>query len=248
MKAIILAAGYGTRLYPLTKKYPKPLLPVAGRPILDYIGAKLAGIETLKEIIVITNARFYPNFLKWAKKFKAGPTIKILNDGTRNEDERLGAVGDISFALKHEAVKEDVIIFGGDNLFKEGLDGFMKFALGKKPGASIGVYDIKKKSLAVKYGVVKLDAESRITDFSEKPEKPASSLVATCLYYIPKEKLKYFAQYQKNCRDGCDASGSFIGWLSREDNVYSFVFKKKWYDIGDLKVYREADKAFALTN
>ncbi|HBU07766.1 MAG TPA: nucleoside-diphosphate-sugar pyrophosphorylase [Candidatus Omnitrophica bacterium] len=248
MKALILAAGYGTRLYPLTKKYPKPLLPVGGRPILDYIAGKLTRVKALKEIIVITNARFYPNFLKWAEKFKTGPSIKILNDGTRNENERLGAVGDISFALDREAINEDVIIFGGDNLFEESLDGFIKFSLSKKPRASIGVYDIKKKSLAVKYGVVKLDKKNKIVNFTEKPPRPMSSLVATCLYYIPKEKLKYFAEYRESCQGGCDASGSFIGWLSRNDEVYSFVFKKQWYDIGDLKVYREADKAFALTN
>lgn len=248
MKALILAAGYGTRLYPLTKKYPKPLLPVAGRPILDYIAGKLTRVKALKEIIVITNARFYPHFLKWAKKFKTRISIKIVNDGSKDEFERLGAVGDINFALNQEAINEDIIIFGGDNLFEENLDGFLAFALSKKPQVSIGVYDIKKKSLAVKYGVVKLDKKNKIIDFHEKPRSPLSSLVATCLYYIPKEKLKYFAEYRKSCQSGCDASGSFIDWLSREDQVYSFVFKKQWYDIGDLKVYREADEAFALNS
>ena len=248
MKALILAAGYGTRLYPLTKKYPKPLLPVGGRPILDYIAGKLTRVKALKEIIVITNAKFYPHFLKWAKKFRTGVLIKIVNDRTKNEFERLGAVGDISFALNQEAINEDIIIFGGDNLFEESLDGFLTFALSKRPRASIGVYDIKKKSLAVKYGVVKLDKNNKIINFTEKPPSPMSSLVATCLYYIPKEKLKYLAEYSESSQNGCDASGSFIGWLSREDEVYSFVFKKQWYDIGDLKVYREADKAFALVN
>ena len=112
---------------------------------MTILPGKLTRVKALKEIIVITNARFYPNFLKWAEKFKTGPSIKILNDTTRNENERLGAVGDISFALNQEAINEDIIIFGGDNLFEESLDGFLTFALSKNPAQVSGSMILKKR-------------------------------------------------------------------------------------------------------
>ena len=247
MKALILAAGYGTRLYPLTKKYPKPLLAVAGRPILDYIFDKLLQVKALKEIIIITNDKFYSKFLAWAKKNerlikKGNISLKVLNDGTTSEDDRLGAIGDIRFALDKTRPNDDVLIAGGDNLFEEDLLSFAEYARANSPRATIGAYDVKKKALAAKYGVVELDAKNRITDFTEKPKVPRSTLAATCLYYIPKEKIGCFKEYAKDPGNECDKSGSFIKWLSRKEKVYAFVFKKRWYDIGDPSVYREADR------
>lgn len=246
MKALILAAGYGTRLYPLTKKYPKPLLLIAQRPILDYIAKKLAEIKEIDEIIIITNDKFYPNFLDWENNFQNNHSfrIKVLNDGTRSEFDRLGAIGDINFALVKENIQDDVIIFGGDNMFEEGLSSFREFALSKRPKVTMGVYDIGKKDLAGKYGVVRLDAESRIIDFAEKPSYPQSSLIATCLYYLPEERLKYFTEYLKDAKNERDSSGSFISWLSKKEDVYGFIFRKHWYDIGDPHMYQEADRVF----
>mgnify|MGYP001575852291 CR=1 FL=1 len=251
MKALILAAGYGTRLYPLTKAYPKPLLPVAQRPILDYIAEKLAKVNAIEEIIIITNDKFYKNFLEWAKKFKASAleysalAIKVINDGTKSEHDRLGAIGDIQCALRKDGLQHDILIFGGDNLFEESMEGFIAFALNKKPHASIGVYDIGEKELATKFGVVSVDTNNKIIDFAEKPSLPQSSLIATCLYYIPREKLKYFEEYARDLHADKDTSGSFIRWLSNREEVYGFVFNKHWYDIGDPQSYQEADKAFA---
>ena len=248
MKALILAAGYGTRLYPLTKRYPKCLLPIAQRPILDYIKEKLARLKKIKEILIVTNERFFQNFLDWAGKLQdnRGLNIKVISDGTKTEKDRLGAIGDIYFALTKGRIDEDILIIGGDNLFEEDLTAFTKFALSKKPQVSLGVYDIEKKSLAGKYGVVKLGPkDSKVIDFREKPVRPLSSLIATCLYYIPREKLKYFSGYFKDPQNERDSSGSFIRWLSKEDDVYGYVFKKHWYDIGDPQVYKEADKVFS---
>lgn len=261
MKALILAAGYGTRLYPLTKTYPKALLPVGGRPILDFIADKLFKVREAREIIVITNDKFYLKFLAWAGRFKgrlrkggessarrAGAfALKVINDGTKSQAGRLGAIGDINFALSGEDIDDDLLIFGGDNLFEDGLASFLKFALSKKPQVTIGTYDIKQKRLAVKYGVIELDSGMRIVNFTEKPRRPRSCLVATCLYYIPREKLKYFREYLADSRNEKDASGSFIRWLSRKEDVYSFVFRKRWYDIGDPLVYNEADRVFSKT-
>ena len=270
MRALILAAGYGTRLYPLTRKHPKALLPVAGRPILDYIVGKISRAKEITDIVVVTNDKFFPQFQAWAKKFNAKPpirtrkppsattfsdfrsgmgkrfilscTIKILNDGTRSEFDRLGAIGDIHFALSKETVLEDTLILGGDNLFEDGLSGFMSFAQSKRCKAIVGVYDIAKRQTAREYGVVKLGRAGKIIDFSEKPSQPQSSLIATCIYYIPKEKLQYFQEYLNDPGNEYDSSGSFIGWLSRKEDVYGFIFKKRWYDIGDPQVYQEANR------
>lgn len=248
MKALILAAGYGTRLYPLTKKYPKALLPVGMRPLIDYIIEKLSGIKSINEVIVVTNDKFFSNFVSWAKKSKLksrGFRLKVLNDGTRTEKSRLGAIGDIYFALGKENIKEDTLIVGGDNLFEEGLDRFMRFSRARKGRSAIGVYDIRKKSRARNYGVVTLDpADNRITGFSEKPAHPGSTLIATCLYYIAKEKLGYFKEYFNDPLNEKDSAGSFIGWLSKKEEVYGFVFRKHWYDIGDPRVYQEANRVF----
>jgi glucose-1-phosphate thymidylyltransferase len=253
MKALILAAGYGTRLYPLTKKYPKALLPVAGRPILDYIVGKIARVKEITAIIVVSNDKFFPQFKVWAKKFNAKPPIriKILNDGTKTEHDRKGAIGDIHFALSKETILEDTVILGGDNLFEDGLSGFMKFAQTKRSQAIVGIYDIArpplrgKQQIASNYGVVKLGPAGKIIDFTEKPRRSQSSLIATCIYYIPKEKLQYFQEYLNDPGNEYDSSGSFISWLSRKEDVFGFIFKKRWYDIGDPLVYKEADREFS---
>lgn len=256
MKALILAAGYGTRLYPLTKEHPKALLPVAGRPILDYIVGKIARVKEIASIVVVTNDKFFPQFQAWTKKIKDKPDyapaarIKILNDGTRNEFNRLGAIGDIHFALSKEAILEDTLILGGDNLFEDGLTGFMRFAQTKRSKAVVGVYDIAlppsggRQRIARKYGVVKLGPAGKIIDFTEKPRQPQSSLIATCIYYLPKEKLRYFQEYLNDPGNEYDSSGSFISWLIGKEDVYGFIFKKRWYDIGDPRVYQEADRVF----
>lgn len=253
MKALILAAGYGTRLYPLTKKYPKALLPVAGRPILDYIVGKIARVKEITAIVVVSNDKFFPQFKAWAKKFNAKPPIriKILNDGTKTEDDRKGAIGDIHFALSKETILEDALILGGDNLFEDGLSGFVKFAQTKRSQAIVGIYDIAKPALrgkqqiASNYGVVKLGPAGKIIDFTEKPRRPQSSLIATCIYYFPKEKLQYFQEYLNDPGNEYDSSGSFISWLSRKEDVFGFILKKRWYDIGDPQVYKEANREFS---
>lgn len=250
MKALILAAGYGTRMYPLTKDCPKPLLTVAGRPILDYALEKLARANGLKEAIIVTNDKFFKNFKDWATKNKDnyGLALKVLNDGTKSEDDRLGAIGDINFSLSRVGVSEDLIIFGGDNLFEEDLSGFLRSALKMAPAVTLGVYDVRQKKQAKRYGVVELSAGNKIKSFIEKPRYPKSTLAATCLYYIPKEKLGYFKDYARDLSNEQDTSGSFIKWLVKKEQVGAFVFKKRWFDIGDPLIYQEADKVFGSLN
>lgn len=244
MKALILAAGYATRLYPLTKEQPKPLLEVKDKPIISYILDKLSRLREIDEVFVITNSKFFAHFLKWQKGLKIKKPVRIIDDRTCDNAGRLGAVGDISFALEGQNIKDDLLVAGGDNLFDGSLSGFLAFARRKKNQPVVGVFDIRDRSEAKKYGIVKLGRGGRVVDFQEKPKRPFSTLAAMCLYYFPKDTLGLVRQYLEHKNKNSDASGSYIGWLSKMGPVYGFQFSGSWYDIGDIKFYKEAQLKF----
>jgi len=244
MKALILAAGYATRLYPLTKEYPKPLLKVNHKPIINYIVDKLKRIPEIDEIIVVTNSKFSARFKSWGKKIRSPKVITVLDDQTKDNHHRLGAIGDMDFAITRKKIKDDLLVVGGDNLFDGKLEGFLSFAAGHHNKPVIGAYNIRSKSKARHYGVMKLDKFKRVIDFQEKPKKPHSTIVAMCLYYFPKDELGLISEYQKKKDKLHDATGFYIDWLRKKINVYSFVFKGRWYDIGDHKFYGEAKASF----
>ncbi|MFA5092568.1 MAG: nucleotidyltransferase family protein [Candidatus Omnitrophota bacterium] len=246
MKALILAAGYATRLYPLTKDYPKPLLEVKQRPIISYIIEKLNTVSCVDEIYIVTNNKFIGDFCKWAKTINSTKKITLVNDLTKNNQDRLGAIGDINFVIKNKKIRNNLLVIGGDNLFSGSLKGFLGFIKKRKTKVSLGVYRLKQKRDASRYGVVKLDKQKKVISFEEKPQKPQSSLVAMCLYYIPKNHLNLIARYVKNSRTGkVDATGSYIAWLKEKINVYGYVFNGAWFDIGDYKYLNAAKKNFA---
>lgn len=242
MKALILAAGYGTRLAAIAKDTPKPLLDVAGKPLIDYTVDKLKSIKGLDEIVVVSNNKFYHIFCAWAKTHKDFK-IRIVNDGTNVPEERLGSVGDINFVWSREKAADDWLIIGGDNIFIEDLNPFMTKAESRKPAMSIGLYDLKDIAGANKFGVAAVDASDKIISFEEKPEKPKSSLIVMCLYYFPKESLGFIDEY-KLVSKTLDAAGSYIAWLSQKKNVYGFQFNEKWYDIGSVEALRDAQEFF----
>lgn len=244
MKALILAAGYATRLYPLTESYPKPLLEVSGRPLINYIIDKLNKLNSISEIIVVTNSKFIGKFKVWRKGIKINKPLSLVDDLTKGPFRRLGAVGDINFVLKKKRLQDNLLVVGGDNLFDAGLEGFLSFARRKNPHPIIGAYQLKKRSEAKRYGVVKLDKNKRIIDFTEKPLYPRSKLAAMCLYYFPKTKLKLISEYLASRRGKYDATGFYIDWLSKKEPVYAFVFGGKWYDIGDYAVYHRVKYNF----
>lgn len=244
MKALILAAGYATRLYPLTKKFPKPLLKVENRPIIDYIIDKLRAIPDIDEIIVVTNSRFIPYFKQWAKRIRIEKRVTLVDDLTKTLEGRLGAIGDMNFAINKKRIKDDLLVIGGDNLFDGDLKSFLSFAYAKKISPVIGAYDIGSINEAKKYGVIKLDKNNRIIDFQEKPDKPKSKLAATCIYYFPKKKIRLIKEYLSSRGSKRDATGFYINWLTKRLAVYGFVFDGKWYDIGDYKFYNRAKKNF----
>ena len=242
MKALILAAGYGTRLASVIKDTPKPLIPVGDRPLVDYVVDKLQSIKSLTEIVVVSNNKFTPHFQQWAASRKGIP-IRVVNDGTNTPEERLGSVGDMGFVWKKEASLDDWLIIGGDNLFDGDLSHFVDYAISKSPAMTIGIYDIHDIQAATKFGVLGIDANKKVISFQEKPEKPASSLITMCLYYFPKQTLVFLDEYLKESK-AVDAAGSYIQWLSEKKNVYGFQFTGKWYDIGSIESLEEARAHF----
>jgi len=245
MKAMVLAAGYATRLYPLTKEYPKPLLKAGRKYIIDYIIDKLDRIDGIHEIVVVTNSKFIPHFKAWAMKLKTKKPVALVDDLTTSLEDRRGAIGDMHFAINKKRIKEDLLVIGGDNLFDGDIKGFLRFAKAHKNSPVIGLYDIAQKKAASNYGVVKVDADYQVVDFQEKPAHPRSTLVAMCLYYFPAEKLELIGDYITRKAGKHDATGFYIDWLSKKTQVFGFVFKGKWFDIGDHKFYNQAKEEFS---
>jgi glucose-1-phosphate thymidylyltransferase len=245
MKALILAAGYATRLYPLTKLYPKPLLEVQGRPIINYIIDRLESISDIDEIYIVTNSKFIRIFNKWIRSVKSVKKITLVNDLTKNNQDRLGAIGDINFTVNRKKIQDDLLIIGGDNLFSGSLRGFLSYSKKNRPAASIGLYKLRQKKDASHYGVAKLDRHKKVISFEEKPKKPKSSLVAMCLYYLPKNYLSLIHQYMQDKKRTADATGGYIAWLKNKVDVYGYVFGGSWFDIGDYKYLNAAKEKFA---
>ena len=242
MHIAILAAGYGTRLYPLTKRIAKPLVTVNNKPMINYLVDKIEGLADsfpVDEVRIVVNNKFYKNFLAWKKKYKV--RAKILNDGSNSHEDRLGAIKDMRFAIGK--TKADWLVLGGDNLFEDDLLGFIKFAKEKKPYPSVGLYDVKCKKMATRFGVVTLKEKGRISKFQEKPKKPFSTLAASCIYFFPKQSLHLFDSFISN-NGSVDASGKYIAWLSKESKVFGYTLGGKWIDIGHFDSLKQAEKDF----
>ncbi len=246
MKALILAAGYGTRLYPIIKDTPKALLDINNRPLLNYIIDRLIEVSALDEIIVVTNNKFYKIFEKWAEDLMSAsilPNIKIINDGTNTPENRLGSIGDIDFVLNNTTVDDNLLVVGGDNLFNFNLQEYVLFANKKSPAVTIGIYDIGDIEEAKKFGVVDIDENNKILSFEEKPSSPTSSLIAMCFYYFPRSSLGMISKYLRESKKS-DKAGDYIKWLIDKIDVYGFKFSGIWYDIGSIESYKEAQMKF----
>ena len=243
MKALILAAGYGTRLHPLTKDIPKPLLEIAGKPIITHIAEKIAELSFIEEIYVVTNDKFFNNFSEWSAAQKNKNRIFILNDGSTSESDRLGAVGDIDFAVREGKIDDDLLIIGGDNLFEFGLL-HLHNIFTEKQSSVIALYDILDKTIASKkLGVVSVDESNKIIDFEEKPEFPKTSLVSTACYILSKKDLGLLQSCIMEQKKP-DNLGDFIKWLSKRETVYAHAFSERWMDIGTLEQYEKAKAEF----
>jgi glucose-1-phosphate thymidylyltransferase len=234
LKALILAAGYATRLRPLTEATPKQLLPIGGRRMLDWILDKLRE-TTADEIHLVTNARFADDFGRWS----AGKNVHVHNDGTTSNDDRLGAIGDIRFVQEHADLDDDLLVIAGDNLFDYSLHDFEEFWRAKD-GSALAVYDVGDLALASQYGVVAVDADDRITGFVEKPANPESTLAATATYLYTREHASRVSEYLAG-ENPPDAPGNLVAWLYQRAPVYAYRFSGEWHDIGDHGQLLEAD-------
>jgi len=242
MQLIVLAAGYATRLYPLTRDTPKPLLPVANRPMIGRVLDATAPITDIDQAIVVTNDRFAPQFDNWAATAQAPFPVAVLNDGTSSNDDRLGAIGDLHKALKDHAINEDVIVIAGDNLFTEPLGKFGKFCRGQTTPC-LGVYDVGTLDEATKYGVVDVDRNWCITNFEEKPAKPKSTLIGIALYYYPQAMLCEIDRYLAEGNNP-DQPGRLIQWLYPQQTVHAWPVPGQWLDIGSHDTLSEAQEIF----
>ncbi|OGW82798.1 MAG: hypothetical protein A2987_01010 [Omnitrophica bacterium RIFCSPLOWO2_01_FULL_45_10] len=245
MKVLVLAAGYAVRLQPLTSSTPKPLLPIAGRKMIDRIVDKVLKLKGVDSIYIVTNGKFFEDFVKWLEGSEHKDKISLINDKTTSNETRLGAIRDLELAVSEKRVNDDMLVVAGDNLFELDLNEFVDWASSRRDGVSIAAYDIRRLESARNFGVVKVDSDSRIVDFDEKPKEPRSTLISTGIYYFPKEKISLLENYVRSKGKKMDAPGYYLSWLSRSDKVYGFTFKESWYDIGDMESYEKADRYYS---
>jgi glucose-1-phosphate thymidylyltransferase len=230
MKALILAAGYATRLRPLTDSIPKQLLPVGDRPMVDWILDRIQQTSA-DEIHLVTNARFAPDFERWAED----RNVVIHNDGTTSNDDRLGAVGDIHFV----GLDDDLLVVAGDNLFDYSLADYEAYWRAKG-GSCVAVLDVGDPELAKRYGIVDVDENDRITNFVEKPEHPPTTLCATATYLYTRGHARLVETYLEEGNPP-DQPGHYVAWLHKREPVYAYRFPGEWFDIGDIGQLLEAD-------
>src|SRR5438876_4150588 len=246
MKVVLLAAGYATRLYPLTLTQPKPLLTVAGKPMMEYVIDNLAPVGGIKRVYVVTNAKFAGHFQKWADGYRASKSdlgFTIVNDGSTDDTNKLGAIGDLHLVITREKVDDDLVVVAGDNLFSESLGAYGGFCRSKRAPV-LGIYDVGSLEQAKKYGVVDLDGEGRIVRFEEKPKQPASTLIGIALYYYPKNVVPLIKQYITEANNP-DQPGRLVQWLYPRTPVYTWTVPGLWYDIGSKETLEEANRIFA---
>lgn len=245
MNALILAAGYATRLYPLTLNKAKPLLEVGGKPIIEWLVDNLRTVPGLKTTFIVTNSKFAGDFSAYAKTTMdkhPGMAIKVINDGSTSDDDKLGAIGDINLVLTRENLEsDDLLVIAGDNLFEQPLGDFINAA--KSSAATVAVYDVGDLEAMKKFGTITVDDKGVITSFEEKPEKPKSTLASIALYYYSRDVLPLFKTYLA-AGNNPDQPGRFLQWLHTRKPVNTFKLGGRWLDIGSKETLAAADKVF----
>jgi glucose-1-phosphate thymidylyltransferase len=245
MVALILAAGYGTRLYPLTKEIPKALLPIKDRTILQHLMEKLTSPALgIQELVFVSNHRYASAFDEWLDSFQHPLPWRLLDDGSTAEENRLGSIGDLTFAVREAKIDADLLVVGSDNLFQDPLDGFLQFAKEKSPALTLGVHELPDRAQAHRYGVLQVDSQWRIVDFQEKPAHPTSPLISTAIYFFPRRTLPLVLEYAAAPGANQDTLGSFIRWLVQQEKVYAYRLQGSWFDIGDIDSYKNAQEQF----
>lgn len=235
MKALILAAGYATRLYPLTENIAKHLLPVGGRPMVDHILDRIREVDSVNEIHLVTNAKFAQAFRDWAPE-----DVTVHDDGTTSDEDRLGAIGDIRFVLERAGLDDDLLAVAGDNLFFYSLAEFAGWWRERGEASAVAIYEHPEREMVKQYSVVDLDANDRVVSFVEKPADPPSNLAATATYLFHRDHVPLVQRYLDE-GNLPDQPGRFVEWLHSRAPVYGYRFGGEWYDIGDASQLLEAD-------
>lgn len=245
MNVLILAAGYATRLYPLTLNKAKPLLEVAGKPMIEWVLDNLAPIPDIETVYVVTNNKFAHDFRVWADEYNRRQpklTFKIINDGTTSDADKKGAIGDIHLVLKQEHLfGSDLIVVAGDNLFSEPVTEFG--TVGKEAPATVAVYDVGDLELVKKYNSISTDETGRITKFVEKAPDPESTLSAIALYYYRSDILPMIERYIAEGNNP-DQPGRLVEWLHHRAEVRTWKVPGLWFDIGGKESLEEANQVF----
>ena len=246
MKCVLLAAGYATRLYPLTTNYPKPLLKVGDKTILDWLIDDIHSSGQVDEYAVVTNHRFAPIFSKWKEERmnddRTGQNLIIVDDGTDTNENRLGAVRDIEYALEEAGFQEDVLVVAGDNVLDFSLCSFIDYAKKKKTSCLMRYYEPDENRLK-KCGVAEVDENDCIISMVEKPSRPKSNWCTPPFYYLTAEDAHRISEA---IRDGCgvDAPGSFISWLCNMSPVHAMEMSGNRYDIGTVESYENVKRTY----
>lgn len=245
MQLLILGAGYATRLYPLTLNKPKPLLPVAGKPMVDHVLEKILADGGIEKVYLVTNEKFSKQFEDWgAERAKTlNMPFKIVNDHSTDDSNKLGAIGDIHLVIQQEKIDSDLIVVAGDNLFGQNLEGYTAFCRSKN-STVLGTYDVKDLEEMKKYSSISVDAEGKITAFEEKPKNPTTTVMGIALYYYPKHILPMIHQYITEGNNP-DQPGRLIQWLYPRVPVHTWQVPGLWYDIGSKETLEEADAVFS---
>ena len=240
MKCLILAAGYATRLYPLTENFPKPLLKVGEKTILDWLIDDIDTLGLVDEYVVISNHKFAHHFDTWAKE--KSQKITVVDDGTESNETRLGAVKDIQFAVEKLGLDDEMLVIAGDNVLDFSLTKFISYAKEKGTSCMMRYYEGSEERLK-KCGVVTVDASDLVLDMTEKPECPASHWCCPPFYFYTKEDAKLV---EKGIAAGCgtDAPGSYVAWLCKETKVHAMEMPGRRYDIGNLESYEKVQKEY----
>ncbi|MDZ7317305.1 MAG: nucleotidyltransferase family protein [candidate division KSB1 bacterium] len=246
MKAVILAAGYATRLYPLTLHTPKPLLPIAGKPIVEHLLDRFIAFPELDEIVIVTNAKFISHFEGWADEASARYDrfkLSVINDGTTSNETRLGAIADIVLAVEKRGIDDDLLVAAGDNVYRTPLDGF--YSLFRACGGDVVAAQVEKDpERLTKRGVIEFDSTGRVTGFEEKPPQPKSKYVCPALYLHRREHVALYPKYLSEGGNP-DAPGHFIHYLYSRVPTFAFVLEEPAWDIGTLATYEQVLREFA---
>jgi glucose-1-phosphate thymidylyltransferase len=247
MNVLILAAGYATRLYPLTLNKAKPLLEVAGKPMMEWVIDNLSPISEIETVYVVTNHKFAGDFERWAEGYRSGqPRLRfeVVDDGSTGDGDKLGAIGDLDLVIRRAGLDQaDLMVVAGDNLFSESLAGF-GVACAASCDPVLGVYDVGNLDQARKYGVVDIGEGGCLNGFEEKPAEPKSSKIGIALYFYPRSVVGMVSQYLAEGNNP-DQPGRFIQWLYPRLPVRTWEVPGVWFDVGSMETLEEANRLFS---